>query len=191
MNEERVSSTSEEETRLVAKAPPHQMLSLPSPLLRRLSAEPSVREIKELLTLVKDTVEVVQIEDHGKLLRRIRGDLTFITRYIAAEEVLQASKDTDEPISQVHHGTVVKKHKRLPRLSAPKVQGMINNIRGFQGEIIAALMAPGVIGMDKRFYYSVSKSLPSTISSSGDKASGQSGITFSYPRRTQTFFQAF
>lgn len=41
---------------------------------------------------------------------------------------------------------------RVRQLDRDRIQGIVNNLRGFEGELLAAHMAPGVVGLNKRFW---------------------------------------
>ncbi|GIL53321.1 hypothetical protein Vafri_8950, partial [Volvox africanus] len=52
---------------------------------------------------------------------------------------------------------------RLLELTSERVQGIVNNLRGFQGELLAAQTAPGVVGVLRRFQAHVVLPSQSTV----------------------------
>ncbi|EFJ51579.1 hypothetical protein VOLCADRAFT_87742 [Volvox carteri f. nagariensis] len=76
-----------------------------------------------------------------KLARRIRSDLEFVQRCCPPSGGNNGDGDGGRG------GDVV----RPLALTPCRVQGIINNLRGFKGELLAAQTAPGVVGVLRRF----------------------------------------
>lgn len=73
------------------------------------------------------------MDNADRVLRRINGDLAFLERCVEVEA-------RTEP-----HGVAAQ------CLSEARLQGIVNNLRGFHGELLAAHTAPDVVGLLKRF----------------------------------------
>ena len=71
----------------------------------------------------------------------MRGDLAFIDKCML-ESNGQGEGEEKEDLSQP---------QRRP-LDHERTQGIVNNLRGFEGELLAAHTAPGVVGLNKKFW---------------------------------------
>ncbi|GAX81285.1 hypothetical protein CEUSTIGMA_g8717.t1 [Chlamydomonas eustigma] len=131
------------------------------------------------------------IDNVDRVLRRIRGDLAFVVKCLEASHITdvseplklqQSSEQTesliitgqsfkDQEIQTLEGQTELQNENVMVRedqkigadVARSKIQGIVNNIRGFQGELLAAHAAPGVVGLMKRF--SISKEEAAQLSS--------------------------
>ena len=101
------------------------------------------------------------VDNVDKYLRRIRGDLAFVEKCLETPGGLNTAaftlpdavssgslpKGNDAPEDDAPTG----RRPRSALLDHARTQGIVNNLRGFQGELLAAHTAAGVAGLLKRF----------------------------------------
>ncbi|KAF6260978.1 hypothetical protein COO60DRAFT_831006 [Scenedesmus sp. NREL 46B-D3] len=97
-----------------------------------------------VLLLVLQTVHAVKaanprILNLQKLSNRIKRDLLFVTRQ---QQLLQEQPGSSEQQDGL---------EQWGGLTESRLQGIINNLRGFHGELMALHEAPGVVAVCKKF----------------------------------------
>jgi hypothetical protein len=138
-------------------------LKLPQGNVDKMDKLPTLHELRSLLQQAVDAVQEYarvneQVNTTERVLRRIRGDLAFVDRLMeAGGEQGGAGGGAEVGAEELEGGDPGEgggpdlPGERRPQLDPAKVQGIVNNLRGFQGELLAAHSAPGVIGLLKRF----------------------------------------
>ncbi|GIM13015.1 hypothetical protein Vretimale_16210 [Volvox reticuliferus] len=127
---------------------------------------PSAEELGELLLKAQSVAaalaaQLPHVTNLDKLARRIRSDLEFVQRCCthryggSNDAVSQGITTSTAAITAATAsgggGNDNIGGDRLLELTPERVQGIINNLRGFQGELLAAQTAPGLVGVLRRF----------------------------------------
>jgi hypothetical protein len=114
--------------------------------IESLEDAPSVQELQELLESAMEAVSALaqaqpQIEGLDKMKKRVQRDLQFVAQCtkrckVAADTVIKSSNTDGNTADDLEPA-------KQPILTLERVQGIINNLRGFEGEIQAATLCPG------------------------------------------------
>uniref|UniRef100_A0A383WBF6 DUF1308 domain-containing protein n=1 Tax=Tetradesmus obliquus TaxID=3088 RepID=A0A383WBF6_TETOB len=119
-------------------------LHIQGPLKDMGRAPPSLAELEQLLASSMETVQAFKaanphISNLQKLSNRIKRDLLFVTRQQQEVQEQQGSSEQQADLEQ------------FGGLTESRLQGIINNLRGFHGELMALHEAPGVVAVCKKF----------------------------------------
>ncbi|GLC33618.1 hypothetical protein PLESTM_000092400 [Pleodorina starrii] len=169
------------------------VLSLDLPVTGNLGAMEVLPSAEELRALLRKAVAVAgalavrqpHVTNLDKLGRRIRSDLEFVQRCCppaGKPEGAAAAANASDNVTGGDGGDgsgggtaggggggTAAAIKPLA-LTPGRVQGIINNLRGFQGELLAAQLAPGVVGVLRRFQARVVLPTEAATSSSRRRA---------------------